>query len=118
MKVRNLDWFSFTAVLVDWAGFTGSLLLSLGVLALVTVILFSLFRGIVYEMVGPLAGTFLANHRGLVDTVLNLIAGLDALLISSWLFERPPNAWDLGIQALIILGFEAFIFFRPAGALV
>ncbi len=120
------DGFHFRAALNHWTGFLGGLLLTWMVLALTTVLLFGLLRVLLYGLLMLLAGAtlfagsgdlrdapewteaILAGDSHVIDTLLNLIASLGALLVFSWLFGRPPGIGDFGSQAVVALGITIF----------
>lgn len=102
--------------------FGASILLSLVALAGTTLLLFALFRALIHLIVlmflslttvsatdeyrPPVqyrASRILREHSVPVGTLTNLVSSFCALFIVSWMFNRPPDGWDFGLQFLIAL---------------
>lgn len=128
-RQTQIAWSNFTEGAGVVLGFIGSLLLSLVVLAGVTLLLFALFRYLIYLIIlifsaiaaifvreeyqsspQERANSILNEHSFLVGTLTNLISSFCALLIASWIFQRPPDYWDFGFQFVIALLIEMVVF--------
>ncbi len=122
-------WANFLQQIAPWLEFIGSISLSLVALATTTLLLFALFRILVYPvlfLVLSIVSVFsttehqhptryqtneiLETQARFLGTLINLFSSLCALLIVSRTFQRPPDYWDFGIQFLIALIIEFVVF--------
>jgi predicted RNA-binding Zn-ribbon protein involved in translation (DUF1610 family)/Na+-transporting methylmalonyl-CoA/oxaloacetate decarboxylase gamma subunit len=127
----KIAWSNFIEGTIAWLEFIGSILLNIGALSGATLLLFGLFFALIFLFL--LVIRFLAsvvstekhpkpiwdqtretlNRRGrlrLIGTFTNLLSSLCALLIVSWIFQRPVDYWDFGFQFVIALIIEIVIF--------
>jgi hypothetical protein len=124
----QVGWSNFVGGVTSWGEFIGSIFLSFVALTVTTLLLFGLFRLLLYLLilivfliVSPFvtnkyyypiqyrAHQALQEHGRLVGTLINLVSSFCALLIVSWIFQRPPDYWDFGIQLVIALIIESVI---------
>ena len=124
----QVGWSHFVREVTLGVEFIGSIFLSFVALTGATLLLFGLLRLSVYLIILVLfsivslfptnkhyysvqdrARRTMQEHGRLIGTLINLVSSFCALLIVSWVFQRPPDYWDFGIQFVIALVIEAVI---------